>query len=136
MERSELEEIVYTYREFKKTVQDIEENKLLLGDKELSDLVKEENSVLEEKKEDLENKLKLQLIPKDPKDKKNVILEIRAGAGGEEAALFASDLLRMYSRYCENKKWKIDTLSLNETGIGGIKEITAAIDGRNVYTEP
>ena len=133
MERSELEEIVDTYREFKKTVQNIEENKLLLDDKELSELVKEENTVLEVKKEELENKLKLQLLPKDPNDKKNVILEIRAGAGGEEAALFASDLLRMYTRFCENRRWKIEPLSLNETGIGGIKEITASIEGQNVY---
>jgi len=133
MERSELEEIVYTYREFKKTVQNIEENSQLMDDKELAELVKEENVLLEEKKEDLESKLRLQLLPKDPKDKKNVILEIRAGAGGEEAALFASDLLRMYTRFCENKKWKIETLSLNETGIGGTKEITVSIEGRNVY---
>ena len=133
MERSELEDIVHTYREFRKTLQNIEENKELLNDKELSDLVKKDNILLEERKENLENKLKLQLLPKDPKDKKNVILEIRAGAGGEEAALFASDLFRMYTRFCENRRWKIEPLSLNETGIGGIKEVSASIEGQNVY---
>ena len=133
VERSELEDIVETYREFKKVSQNIEENKQLLNDKELSSLVKEENNLLEEEKENLENKLKLQLLPKDPKDKKNVILEIRAGTGGEEAALFASNLFRMYNRFCENRKWKLETLSLNETGIGGIKEISCSIEGKNIY---
>ena len=133
MERSELEDIVYTYREFKKTIQNIEDNKTLLNDNEFSELVKEENQVLEQKKDELEGKLKFLLLPKDPNDKKNVILEIRAGAGGEEAALFASDLLRMYSRFAENKKWVLQVLNINETGIGGIKEVSASVEGKDVY---
>jgi peptide chain release factor 1 len=134
MERAELEEIIDTYREYKNVVQNIENNKLLLNDdKELAQLAREENSELEEQKSRLEKHLELLLIPKDPNDKKNVILEIRAGAGGEEAALFASNLLRMYERFCEHNNWKLETLNLNETGIGGIKEISASIEGRDVF---
>ncbi len=134
MERAELEEIIDTYREYKNVAQNIENNKLLLNDdKELAQLAREENSELEEQKSRLEKHLELLLIPKDPNDKKNVILEIRAGAGGEEAALFASNLLRMYERFCEHNNWKLETLNLNETGIGGIKEISASIEGRDVF---
>lgn len=134
MERAELEEIIDTYREYKNVVQNIENNKLLLNDdKELAQLAREENSELEGQKSRLEKHLELLLIPKDPNDKKNVILEIRAGAGGEEAALFASNLLRMYERFCEHNNWKLETLNLNETGIGGIKEISASIEGRDVF---
>ena len=134
MERAELEEIIDTYREYKNVAQNIENNKLLLNDdKELAQLAREENSELERQKSRLEKHLELLLIPKDPNDKKNVILEIRAGAGGEEAALFASNLLRMYERFCEHNNWKLETLNLNETGIGGIKEISASIEGRDVF---
>ncbi len=134
MERAELEEIIDTYREYKNVAQNIENNKLLLNDdKELAQLAREENSELEGQKSRLEKHLELLLIPKDPNDKKNVILEIRAGAGGEEAALFASNLLRMYERFCEHNNWKLETLNLNETGIGGIKEISASIEGRDVF---
>ena len=134
MERAELEEIIDTYREYKNVVQNIENNKLLLNDdKELAQLAREENSELEGQKSRLEKHLELLLIPKDPNDKKNVILEIRAGTGGEEAALFASNLLRMYERFCEHNNWKLETLNLNETGIGGIKEISASIEGRDVF---
>ncbi len=134
MERAELEEIIDTYREYKNVAQNIENNKLLLkDDKELAQLAREENSELEGQKSRLEKHLELLLIPKDPNDKKNVILEIRAGAGGEEAALFASNLLRMYERFCEHNNWKLETLNLNETGIGGIKEISASIEGRDVF---
>ncbi len=133
LERAELEDIVHTYREFKRVSHNIEENKELLNDKDLSALVKEENLLLQEEKKDLENRLRLHLLPKDPKDKKNVIMEIRAGAGGEEAALFASDLSRMYTRFCENRQWKLEPLNINETGIGGIKEISCSIEGKNVY---
>jgi len=133
MERAELEEIIETYREFKNVVSSIEDNKLLLNDKELSQLAREENLGLEQQKSRLEKNLELLLIPKDPNDKKNAILEIRAGAGGEEAALFAANILRMYERFCEQNKWKLETLNLNETGIGGIKEITASIEGRDVF---
>ena len=134
MERAELEEIIDTYREYKNVAQNIENNKLLLNDdKELAQLAREENSELEGQKSRLEKHLELLLIPKDPNDKKNVILEIRAGTGGEEAALFASNLLRMYERFCEHNNWKLETLNLNETGIGGIKEISASIEGRDVF---
>ena len=133
MERAELEEIINTFREYKEVVKNIENNKLLLADNELSELAKEENIGLEEEKSKLEKNLELLLIPKDPNDKKNVILEIRAGAGGEEAALFASNLLRMYERFCEQNRWKLETLNLNETGIGGIKEMSASIEGKDVY---
>jgi len=132
-ERAALEEIIETFRKYKDVVKDIENNKSLLNDKEFSQLARDENTVLEEQRTLLENNLQLLLLPKDPNDKKNVIIEIRAGAGGEEAALFASNLLRMYERYCEQKKWKLETLNLNETGIGGIKEISASIEGRDVY---
>ena len=133
MERAELEEIIEKFREYKEVVKNIENNKQLLGDKELGQLAREENLELEELKSGLEESLELLLIPKDPNDGKNVILEIRAGAGGEEAALFASNLLRMYERFCEQNKWKLETLNLNETGIGGIKEISASIEGRDVF---
>jgi len=132
-ERAALEEIIETFRKYKDVVKDIENNKSLLNDKEFSQLARDENTVLEEQRTLLENNLQLLLLPKDPNNKKNVIIEIRAGAGGEEAALFASNLLRMYERYCEQKKWKLETLNLNETGIGGIKEISASIEGRDVY---
>jgi len=132
-ERAALEEIIETFRKYKDVVKDIENNKSLLNDKEFSQLARDENTVLEEQRTLLENNLHLLLLPNDPNDKKNVIIEIRAGAGGEEAALFASNLLRMYERYCEQKKWKLETLNLNETGIGGIKEISASIEGRDVY---
>lgn len=133
MERAELEEIIEKFRQYKEVVKNIENNKQLLGDKELGQLAREENLELEELKSGLEKSLELLLIPKDPNDGKNVILEIRAGAGGEEAALFASNLLRMYERFCEQNKWKLETLNLNETGIGGIKEISASIEGRDVF---
>lgn len=133
-ERSELDDVVKTYREYKKTLEEIENNKTLLHDEELSELVKDELDSLGNKKSGLEKKLKVLLIPKDPNDSKNVFLEIRAGTGGDEAALFAADLFRMYSRYAENVKWKVELMNRSETGIGGIKEIVAAIEGKNAYS--
>lgn len=133
-DRSELDNVVKTYREYKKTLEEIENNKTLLHDEELSELVKDELDSLGNKKSGLEKKLNVLLIPKDPNDSKNVFLEIRAGTGGEEAALFAADLFRMYSRYAENVKWKVELMNRSETGIGGIKEIVAAIEGKNVYS--
>ena len=133
-ERSELDNVVKTYREYKETLEEIENNKTLLHDEELSELVKDELNSLGNKKSGLEKKLKALLIPKDPNDSKNVFLEIRAGTGGDEAALFAADLFRMYSRYAENVKWKVELMNRSETGIGGIKEIVAAIEGKNVYS--
>ncbi len=133
-EHSDLGEVVETYREYKYILNEIEENKSLLSDKELGDLAREEMLPLEEKRERLNSKLHILLLPKDPNDEKDVFLEIRAGAGGNEAALFASDLLRMYSRYAERKGWMVEILTLNETGIGGIKEVVISIEGKKVYS--
>lgn len=134
-ERSEISEIVETYREYKGILDEIDKNRLLLGDKELGELAREEISVLEYKQAGLEEKLRLLLLPKDPNDNKNVFLEIRAGTGGEEAALFAADLFRMYNRYVERKGWKVEIMNVNETGIGGFKEVIVAIEGKNVYSK-
>ncbi len=133
-ERSDLDEIVETYREYKKISQDIENNKSLLSDKELGDLAKEELEQLGGKLEEIEGKLRLLLLPKDPNDAKNVFIEVRAGTGGDEAALFAADLFRMYTRFAERKRWKVEIININETGIGGLKEVIAAIEGKNVYS--
>lgn len=134
-ERSELEEVVNTYRDFKKVTENIDENKELVNDKEIGELAKQELVELEAKEIELESKLKILLLPKDPNDDKNVFLEIRAGAGGDEAGLFAADLLRMYTRFCEKHRWKLNTTNISETGIGGIKELVATIDGNNVYSK-
>ena len=134
-QRSELGEVIDTYREYKKTSREIEENRSLLADKDLGELAKAEIIQLEHKEATLDEKLRLLLIPKDPNDYKNVFLEIRAGTGGGEAALFASDLLRMYLRFSERKGWRTDILSLNETGIGGIKEVIVAIEGSNAFSK-
>ncbi len=133
-ELSDLEEIVEIYREYKRVAESIQDNKSLFSDKDLGKLAQQENEELEDRKVELEDKLRLLLLPKDPNDSKNVILEIRAGTGGDEAALFAANLLRMYSKYAENKKWKVEIINLSETGIGGIKEIVASVEGDNVYS--
>lgn len=135
-ERAELEEIVSCYREWKRTEQEIEENRELLKEKDdaLRELAKEEMSALRQKKEQLEGRLKVLLLPKDPNDNKNVLLEIRAGTGGEEAALFAAELYRMYSRYAESRGWRVEVMSSNPTGLGGFKEIITLIEGRGAYS--
>lgn len=135
-ERAELEELVSCYREWKRTEQEIEENRELLKEKDeaLRELAKEELSTLREKKEELESRVKILLLPKDPNDNKNVILEIRAGTGGEEAALFAAALFRMYSRYAESRRWRVEVMSSNPTGLGGFKEIITLIEGRGAYS--
>jgi len=133
-ELSDLDEIVETYRNYKKTLERIEENRALLKDKDLGELAREELVELEEELERLENELRMLLLPKDPNDAKNVFLEIRAGTGGDEAALFAADLFRMYSKYAETKRWKVEVISISETGIGGVKEVVAAIEGKNVFS--
>ncbi|MBI2090968.1 MAG: peptide chain release factor 1 [Deltaproteobacteria bacterium] len=135
-ERAELEELVSCYREWKRTEQEIEENRELLKEKDeaLRELAKEELSALREKKEELESRVKILLLPKDPNDNKNVILEIRAGTGGEEAALFAAALFRMYSRYAESRRWRVEVMSSNPTGLGGFKEIITLIEGRGAYS--
>jgi peptide chain release factor 1 len=133
-ERSEISEIVETYREYKKKLEEIDENRALLGDRELGELAREEISALEGERVKLEENLRFLLLPKDPNDNKNVFLEIRAGTGGEEAALFAADLFRMYTRYAERNGWKVEIMNMNETGIGGFKEVIIAIEGKNVYS--
>ena len=137
-ELGELEPIVKKYEEYKKVKEGIADNKELLGesglDDELKELAKMELSELEAQVEPLESELKVLLLPKDPNDDKNVILEIRAGTGGDEAALFGADLLRMYTRYAERAGWKTELMELNETGIGGVKEAVMLIKGKCAYS--
>lgn len=130
-----LEKIVIAYKEYKSLLSDIEFNKeaLMGDDEELRDLAKGESSQLDEKREVLEKQIRNMLIPKDPQDDKNAILEIRAGTGGDEASLFAGDLLRMYIRYCEGKGWKTAVLSENEGTVGGYKEVQLEVVGDEVY---
>jgi len=136
-EHAELSPLIETYQQYKKVLKSIEENKALLDeeDEELRELAKVELQELKAKQKSLEDSLKLMLIPKDPRDEKNVVLEIRAGTGGEEAALFAMDLFRMYSKFAERNKWKIEILSQNITGLGGVKEIIALIEGKRAYSK-
>ncbi len=135
-EHKDLGAVVETYREYKKTKQEIEDNKELLGsgDEDLAALAKEELPELQQHLEDLEQQLKILLLPKDPNDEKNVILEMRAGAGGEEAALFAAELFRAYCRYAETKGWKVEIMSISEAASGGYKEVLATITGQGVFS--
>ena len=136
-EHADLEPIIMKYREYKAVLDSIAESKEILqeeSDEELRELAKMELSDMESKVEPLEEELKILLVPKDPNDEKNVIVEIRGGAGGDEAALFAGDLLRMYSRYAERKGWKVSMLSSNETGVGGYKEVSFMIKGKGAYS--
>lgn len=135
-ERSDLEELVTCYREWKKTEQEIEANRGLLDeeDEAMRELAKEEMAALRARKEQLEERLKYLLLPKDPNDSKNVIFEIRAGTGGEEAALFAAELSRMYTRYAENRGWRVEVMSSNPTGLGGLKEIILLVEGKGAYS--
>ncbi len=133
-EHASIEDVVLKYREYKKAKQDFEEAKQMSSDKDLKELAEMEMDELREKIPQLEEELKILLIPKDPDDDKNIICEIRAGAGGEEAALFAGTLYRMYMMYAETKHWKIDVLNENETGIGGYKEVTFMVSGKGVYS--
>ncbi|WP_443082257.1 peptide chain release factor 1 [Thermodesulfitimonas autotrophica] len=135
---AEMEEVVHTYREYKKVSRDIENAELLLreeNDPELRDLAAEELELLKERKEELTERLKVLLLPKDPNDEKNVILEIRAGTGGEEAALFAADLLRMYLRFAERRGWRSEMMSSSPTDLGGFKEAIVLIEGRGAYSQ-
>ncbi len=133
-EQSEIEPIVEKAREYFKVTEAIEENKSLIEDEELGELAKEELRELEPRKKALEEEIKLLLIPKDPNDEKDIYLEIRAGTGGEEAALFAADLFRTYVRYAERKGWKVEIVSSSESDSGGYKEIIARIKGQGVYS--
>ena len=136
-ENSDLMPIVEKYKEYKlakKTIADDKEMLEMGQDKELEELIKMELSETEEKLEKISDELKILLLPKDPNDDKNVIVEIRGGTGGEEAALFAADLMRMYSMYAENRRWKIDILNSNPTDIGGYKEVCFSIEGQGAYS--
>ena len=137
-EHAEIEPIVEKYREYKEVVEELDEAKEMLNDKleeDFREMVKEESSELEERKENLEEEIKYLLIPKDPNDEKNVIVEIRAGAGGDEAGIFAGDLFRMYSRYAERQGWKVDIMSTSTQGVGGFKEIVFMIKGNGAYSK-
>ncbi len=135
-EHSDLSPIVEKYREYNETQQNIEEAKLLLeeNDDEIRALAKEELSENSEKLENIANELKILLLPKDPNDDKNVIMEIRGGAGGDEANIFAGDLFRMYSRYADSKHWKVEVMSANESEMGGYREISFMIIGQGAYS--
>ena len=133
-EHAEIEEVVLKYKEYKKVKQSLEEAEEMMKDPEMKELAEEEAKEDREKLPKLEEELKLLLIPKDPDDNRNIICEIRAGAGGEEAALFAGTLFRMYSMYVERKHWKLEVLNENETGLGGYKEISFMVTGKGAYS--
>ncbi len=136
-ERANLEDVVTRYREYKATMKSLEDTQAMLNqklDEDMTALAKEEIEDLQSKRERVLQEIKVALLPKDPADKKDVIVEIRAGAGGEEAALFAASLFRMYSRYAASKGWKADIINSNETGIGGLKEVIFEIKGKGVYS--
>src|SRR6187431_2513884 len=133
---AEIEPIVQKYREYKAVVSEIASAEELIkgGDPEMRDLALEELNDLNVRKERLSDELKILLVPKDPNDERNVMLEIRAGTGGEEAALFAGDLYRCYTRFAERQRWKIELMSLSEAGHGGIKDVVVSIEGRGAYS--
>jgi peptide chain release factor 1 len=131
---AEIQPLVDHFRQYKEVVAQITATEDLIKDPDMRELAQEELAALESRRDTLLAEIKVLLVPKDPNDEKNVVLEIRAGTGGDEAALFASDLFRMYSRYAERQGWKIDVLNLSETGGGGMKEVIALIEGRNVYS--
>ena len=137
-EQADLADLVEAYTQYKKAKQTVEESVALLGeesDEEMRVMAKEELSDAKKRIEQLEQELKILLLPKDPNDDKNIMLEIRAGAGGDEAALFASELYRMYVNYAEAQRWKVELISVNENGIGGFKEVVAMITGKGAYSK-
>mgnify|MGYP002545353442 CR=1 FL=1 len=133
-EHASIEEVVLKYREYKKVQKDMEEAKEMMQDSEMKQLAEAEYYESKDMLPKIEEELKILLIPKDPDDDKNIICEIRAGAGGEEAALFAGTLFRMYTMYAEKKHWKLEILNENETGLGGYKEISFMISGEGAYS--
>ncbi|MGE4231743.1 MAG: peptide chain release factor 1 [Bacteriovoracia bacterium] len=136
-ERSDIKELVEKYREYKSVVRQIEENKVLLEDKDedLRSMAKEELTQLRASEETLSEEMKILLLPKDPNDDKNILLEIRAGAGGEEAALFVGELFRLYEKYAATQRWRVEPMSISPTGIGGFKEVIALVTGDKVYSK-
>jgi peptide chain release factor 1 len=134
---SDITEIVEKYREYKDLQRGIQESKAIIAeesDAELREYAQEELARLEERLGTVEADLKVLLIPKDPNDEKNIVLEIRAGTGGDEATLFAAEMFRMYNRYAESQRWKVEVLSTSESGVGGLKEVIAIIEGKRVYS--
>jgi peptide chain release factor 1 len=134
---ADLEPLVNRYREYKAVARDLAQTEELAasGDAEMRDLARQELKQLEAKRDEILADLKVLLVPKDPNDDKNIVLEIRAGTGGDEAALFAAELFRMYSKFAERRGWRLDVMSSNDTGVGGLKEIIATIEGRGVYSK-
>lgn len=136
-EQSDLTPIVNAYKEYKKSQQDVEDSLAMLdeeADEEMREMLKEELSGAKKRIEELEQELKILLLPKDPNDDKNVIVEIRAGAGGDEAALFAAEIYRLYVHYAESQRWKVETMNVDEIGIGGMKEVNFMISGQGAYS--
>ena len=136
-EQSDLQPLVDAYKEYKSCKQTVEDSLEMLeseSDEEMRELLKEELSESRKRIEELERELKILLLPKDPNDDKNVIVEIRAGAGGEEAALFAAELYRMYVHYAESRRWKVETMEVDETGIGGMKSVNFMVTGQGAYS--
>ena len=136
-EQSDLGPIVEAYREYKKAKQDEQDSLAMLeeeNDADMRELLKEEHAAAKKRIEELEQELKILLLPKDPNDDKNVIMEIRAGAGGDEAALFAAQMYRLYVKYAESRRWKVETVSADEIGIGGMKEVSFMISGKGAYS--
>lgn len=136
-EKANISKIVEAYREYKKVREEIVESQKLLADaeeEEMKELARAELQTLKEKLVNLEKEIKILLLPRDPRDEKNIFLEIRAGTGGEEAALFAADLFRMYAKFAEMNRWRVEVVNQNPTGLGGFKEIIALIEGKGVYS--
>lgn len=133
--RAEIEEIVLLTRQYRKALADLEETEALLNDPEMKELAQEELEPAKQRVADLELEIKKQLVPKDPMDEKSVIIEIRPAAGGSEAALFANELFRMYTRYAERRRWKTEIIEHEETGIGGLDHVVFKVDGRGAYSQ-
>jgi peptide chain release factor 1 len=131
---SEMQPLVESFREYKEVVGHLTATEELMKDPDMRELAQEEVKSLEARRDALLADIRVLLVPKDPNDAKNVVLEIRAGAGGDEAALFAADLFRMYSRYAERQGWRVELLNVSENGSGGTKEVTAIIEGRGAYS--
>jgi len=134
-EHADLAPLIKAFRRYKKVLEELDENRELLADPEMKEMAEEEIGRLSEEKERLDAEIKILLLPKDPNDSRDVILEIRAGTGGDESALFAGDLFRMYSRFAEKNRWKVELLSASESERGGYKEVIASIEGQDVYAK-
>jgi peptide chain release factor 1 len=132
---NDLSDIVGKYREWQSSTRQLEESRVLVADPDLGEMARDEILKLEPRIAQLEEELKILLLPKDPNDEKNVVLEIRAGTGGDEATLFASEIFRMYGRFAESRRWKVEVTSASESSVGGLKEVTALVSGNRVYSQ-